>query len=79
MPKGFAGMDVPAIDPALGYCHPRQSKRTRCACGAVVVLGRDGTVCGCGRVHVKEPGAAFGSTGLQPVRAGGRRGCPGVS
>lgn len=74
-------MIVPAIDPERdGYCHPAQSKRTKCACGVTCRLWGGGydTVCRCGRVHRKAPGSAFESTGAQPVRPGGRHGCPGV-
>jgi hypothetical protein len=79
MPKGFANLDVAEIDAArVGYCHPQQSKRTKCRCGKVVQLGKTGSGCTCGRVHRKAPGAAFASTGAQAVRPGGRAGCPGV-
>lgn len=80
MPKGYGNLDVAEINPAReGYCHPQQSKRTKCRCGKVVQLsGTAGSGCTCGRVHIKAPGAAFASTGAQPVRPGGRAGCPGV-
>lgn len=79
MPKGYANQEVGEIDPKrCGWCHPAQSKRTKCACGNVVTLCKAGTQCSCGRVHRKDPTrSAFGSTGLQPVRPGGRGGCPG--
>lgn len=78
MPKGFANAEVGEIDPRVGWCHPQQSKRTKCRCGRVVQLGKRGSGCTCGRSHIKAPGAAFASTGAQPVRPGGRKGCPGV-
>lgn len=84
MPRGWAGEIVPAIDPArVGYCHPAQAKRTKCACGAVIELGRHGdgvyaVRCECGRLHRKDPNrSAFADTGRQPVRPGGAKGCPG--
>jgi hypothetical protein len=73
-----------AIDEGGDYCHPRQSKRTKCVCGNTVTLvrgGGAGTLCKCGRVHRKEPGSSFGSmreSGGIWKRPGGRRGCPGV-
>jgi hypothetical protein len=81
MPKGWANLDVPAINPERdGYCHPAQAKRTKCVCGATCRLHATtpASRCSCGRVHRKAPGAAFASTGAQPVRAGGRDGCPGM-
>ncbi len=80
MPKGYAGLDVSEINPAKsGYCHPAQAKRTKCACGAIMNFFpmRRWRRCECGRVHIKAPGASFGSTGAQPVRPGGKAGCPG--
>lgn len=76
MPKGYGNMDVPEIDTADGYCHPQQSKRTKCQCGKIVKLCGAGNRCTCGRLHRKAPGAAFASTGAQAVRPGGRSGCP---
>ena len=81
-PLGWANQVVPEIKPERdGYCHPAQAKRTKCACGEVVRFwGECGPAyrCSCGRVHVKAPGPAFDATGAQPVRPGGKKGCPGV-
>lgn len=78
MPKGYGNMRVGEIDPANGWCHPAQAKRTKCACGATVQMRAVSVRCDCGRRHVRAPGAAFASTGAQPVRPGGKAGCPGV-
>lgn len=77
------------IDPSWGYCHPRHSQRTKCACGEVIKLGYGvapiATRCDCGRLHAKEPGNGF-APGDQIVgrtigcgqRPGGKKGCPGI-
>lgn len=82
MPKGYGNQTVAAIDPSrTGYCHPAQAKRTKCACGKTIALARGGGAgirCDCGRVHYKRPGSSFGGNHRQPVRPGGRAGCPGV-
>ena len=65
----------------VGYCHPAQSKRTKCVCGATCRLVFVGTVCDCGRIHRRQPGvSAFARTGYkgQATRPGGTLGCPGV-
>ena len=73
-------MKAGKIDPSRdGFCHPPQAKRTKCACGKTQRLWSVETVCDCGRVHVREPGAsAFRRGLLRPTRAGGKAGCPGV-
>ncbi len=77
-PRGVPVKDGEIL-PRQGYCHPAQSKRTKCACGAVVQLHRVDTSCKCGRWHCKEPGvSAFARQTFQPCRAGGRKGCPGT-
>ena len=82
---GYDGLRTREIDPQRdGYCHPPQAKRTKCACGRTVEFfsvldhGTNATRCACGRVHVKAPGSAFERAIGQPVRPGGRQGCPGT-
>lgn len=72
-------MIVAELDPVRdGYCHPSQSKRTKCACGLTLEMHTANTRCRCGRIHRKNPyRSAFAETGPQPVRPGGRGGCPG--
>lgn len=72
------------IEAGGDYCHPPQSKRTKCVCGLTISLvhgGESRTLCKCGRVHQKAPGPAFqsmrASYGIWQ-RPGGRKGCPGV-
>jgi hypothetical protein len=79
MPRGWANEIVGEINPRkVGYCHPAQSKRTKCACGETLEMHTVATRCGCGRVHRKDPfRSAFADTGPQPVRPGGKNGCPG--
>ena len=78
MARGWSGLEVGEIDPMAGWCHPAQAKRTLCACGRVLELPTVAERCECGRIHRKEPGvSAFAETGHQPVRPGGRHGCPG--
>lgn len=38
MPKGYGNLEVREINTEHGYCHPRQSKRTKCRCGKVLRL-----------------------------------------
>lgn len=76
-----------------GCCHPTHAMRTKCACGAVVILrgafGSSYVRCDCGRAHRKSsaPGGSFAKhTGVKATgavttgqRKGGRSGCPGVA
>lgn len=86
MTSGLAHI-TSTIEADGAYCHPPQSKRTKCLCGETVELKTVmahpySTRCrNCGRVHVKEPGPAFRSmrdSGGVLKRPGGRNGCPGV-
>jgi len=68
---------------SIGFCHPSNAVRTKCACGRVIGLGQSVDdnppiiTCACGRQHRKAPGGWRG-----PFRAGKRRGgkdgCPGL-
>ncbi len=70
------------------FCHPQQSKRTKCVCGHVLTLagayGDTVAVCKCGRKHRKKSGSPFFSGPMGPdgrglfLRPGGKAGCPGL-